>query len=45
MYNGDLECSVREYRIFDGFRKEFVKGMKEGIGEVEEGIGEWRVKS
>lgn len=29
MYNGDLECSFREYRIFDGFRKEFVKNEKE----------------
>jgi putative N6-adenine-specific DNA methylase len=40
MYNGDLECSFREYRIFDGFRKEFVKGMKEGNGEIEEGNSE-----
>jgi hypothetical protein len=40
MYNGDLECSFREYRIFDGFRKEFVKGIKEGNGEIEEGNSE-----
>lgn len=30
LYNGDLECSFREYKIFDGFRKDHVKEAKEG---------------
>lgn len=29
MYNGDLECSFREYKIFDGFRKEHLQAEKE----------------
>ncbi len=33
LYNGDLECSFREFRIFDGFRKDFLKDQN---GDVEE---------
>lgn len=34
MFNGSLECSLREYVIFDGDRKDFVKrGGKIGRGE------------
>jgi len=29
MYNGDLECSFREYKIFDGFRKEHLEKNSE----------------
>lgn len=29
LYNGDLECSFREFRIFDGFRKDFLKDKNE----------------
>lgn len=29
LYNGDLECSFREFKIFDGFRKDFLKGQNE----------------
>lgn len=28
LYNGDLECSYRKYKIFDGFRKDFVTQNK-----------------
>lgn len=28
LFNGDLECSFREYRIFDGFRKDHVMQVK-----------------
>lgn len=37
LFNGDLECSFREYRIFDGFRKDFLKGQN-GEAETEETI-------
>ncbi len=29
LFNGDLECSFREFRIFDGFRKDFLQGQNE----------------
>ncbi len=29
LFNGDLECSFREYNIFEGFRKEFVTAEKQ----------------
>lgn len=35
LYNGDLECSFREFRIFDGFRKDFLKDKNESNEEVD----------
>jgi putative N6-adenine-specific DNA methylase len=35
LYNGDLECSFREYRIFDGFRKDFLKDQNGDIDQNE----------
>lgn len=29
LFNGDLECSLRKYTIFEGFRKEFVTAEKQ----------------
>ena len=31
LFNGDLECSFRKYRIFEGSRKDFVISRKESI--------------
>ncbi|MDD2983375.1 MAG: THUMP domain-containing protein [Crocinitomicaceae bacterium] len=36
LFNGDLECSFREFRIFDGFRKDFLKGQNEDSDSIEE---------
>lgn len=36
LFNGDLECSFREFRIFDGFRKDFLKGQNEDSVNIEE---------
>ncbi len=41
MFNGSLECSLREYQIFEGDRKSFVKGGgKIGRGEARPERGE-----